>query len=268
MAVRGAEPQRLGTGDVVLLMRGGAHQLGSRARGPSVPLGEAVSAASFDSPFRRFEIGGDGASSHLICGSFEIDGLDWHPLLHALPDVIVVNAGAGRWLSPTLAALERYVSGQEPGAGLVTQRLAEVLFVQALATWLEDEPALSGWLGALRDPQVGRAIARMHAEPSRDWTVEALGRAAGMSRTAFFERFKSLVGEPPATYLVRWRMTLAAKALEREQLTVAQVCERVGYASAPSFTKAFRKHFGRTPAAYRRAHAARASCARERLLDD
>jgi len=253
LSVPGCEPRRLNAGDVVLVPRGGTHCMGSEPLGPAVPLGEAVSRDQ--GPFARFDIGGSGASSYLICGSFVVDGMSWHPLLRSLPDLVIVNAGSGRWLQPTLASMERYLDGHEPGAALITARLSEVLFVQTLATWLSQENPTDGWLRSLRDPQIARAIALMHAEPARGWTAERLGRAVGMSRSAFFGRFKALVDQTPAKYLTDWRMTLAARAFVTDRAPVGEVCERVGYASVPSFTKAFRKHHGQTPAAYRRAHA-------------
>lgn len=253
MTVAKQPPVRLSQGDVVLLPRGGRHCMGSGPRGRAVPLRDAVSETSLDAPFARFRIGGDGPTSHLICGSFMIEGMDWHPLLRALPDTIVVNAGVGRWLSPTLVGLERFLDAREPGAELIAQKLTDILFVQTLASWLSGQNASESWLRALCDDQVGRVIGLIHARPAEPWSVERLAHAAGMSRSAFFNRFRDLVGEPPAKYLLRWRMTLAARALLDEGLSVAAVCDRVGYASVPSFTHAFRKHHGQTPAAFRRA---------------
>lgn len=248
----GGDPIRLGAGDVVLLPRGGRHVMGSAPEGPAVPLREAVGRAA-DAPFARFAIGGDGPRSYLICGSFAVEGMDWHPLLRALPELIVVNAGLGRWLGTTITSLERYLDGEEPGAALVTSRLTEILFVQSIATWLDARDAPDGWLAALRDPQLGRALALIHDDPAADWTAERLGRAVGLSRRALYTRFAELLGETPARYLAGWRMSVAARALSDEGLSVAEASERVGYASVPSFTRAFRAHHGQTPAAYRRA---------------
>jgi Cupin len=130
---------------------------------------------------------------------------NWHPLLRALPDVVVVNASVARWLSPTLAALGRYLDGDEPGAELVTRRLAEILFVQTIASWLRSEEVPEGWLRALTDPHLGRAIGTIHARPAEPWSIEALSRIAGMSRSAFFQRFRTIVGASPAKYVAGWR---------------------------------------------------------------
>ncbi|MCA9713708.1 MAG: AraC family transcriptional regulator [Myxococcales bacterium] len=243
---------RVAAGDVVLLPRGGRHRMGSGRRGAAVPLRDAI-AREGEGPFARFQIGGEGPPARLICGSFELDGLDWHPLLRALPELLIVNVGVERWLAPTLTALERQLADLEPGAEFITRRLTEILFMQTLAAWLRAEELPRGWLRALRDARVGRALGLMHARPAEDWAVPRLAQAVGMSRSAFFTRFKQLVGQSPARYLQGWRMTLAARALRQGELSVAEVCARVGYVSVPSFSSAFRRHHGVTPAAYRRA---------------
>lgn len=248
------EPRRLVAGDVVMLPRGGRHRMGSAAGLKAVPLGSVLDRN--DQAFARFELPGDGARSYLICGSFTVEGLDWHPLLRALPEPLIVNAGAVGWLRATLATLEKQLESARLGSVLVASRLAEMLFVQVLAGWLETGGEDSdGWLRGLRDPVIGRAIGLIHEQPGRDWTAATLGRAVGMSRSSFFVRFGELVGESPARYLTRWRMTLAAQALERHDgSSIQEIADQLGYRSTPSFTRAFRKHHGVTPGAWRRAH--------------
>ncbi len=251
--LRGANgvERRLVAGDVALLPSGGIHTMGSgRARRRSTPLGDAIDRAT---PFARFTIGGQGARSYLICGSFSVEELDWHPLWRALPELLVVNAAdIGPWLQPTLDTLARYLEEEGPGAGLIGNRLAEILLVQTLAGWIASEAIEVGWLAAARDPRIGRCLGAIHGSPARDWTIDALGREAGMSRTAMCARFKALVGEPPGAYLSRWRITLASRALRTSTSSIAEISRGVGYASVPSFTKAFRRYLGTTPGAYRR----------------
>jgi AraC-like DNA-binding protein len=146
--------------------------------------------------------------------------------------------------------------GLRPGGETVITRLSDVLVVQALRAWLESDPAAqsqSGWLGALQDPQIGRAISLVHREPGRDWTVASLADQIPMSRSAFAARFTELVGEPPMSYVTRWRMHLAAAALRDEGATVGEVADRFGYRSEAAFARAFKRVVGLPPGSVRRA---------------
>lgn len=243
-------PRRLGPGDVMLLTHGRRHRLGSRDRKRATPLQRAVEHRPGD-PFARLAVGGDGAPSYLICGTFEVDGLEWHPLLRRLPDVVVVNAGLGRWLPATLGALHNQLEHSQLGSAFVAARLAEVLFVQLVAAWLQAQ----GGEPALADPKIGRAIGLMHREPGRDWTAPNLAREVGMSRSAFFDRFASLVGHTPAAYLKRWRMNLAERALRCEDVTLRELADRLGYASESSLSRAFRDVYEVAPGSIRRERA-------------
>ncbi len=239
-------PRRLGPGDVLLLPRGGRHRLGSRDRKRATPLRRAVDHQPGD-PFARLAVGGDGPPAYLICGTFDVEGLDWHPLLRELPDELVVNAGLGRWLPTTISALHHQLEHSQLGASLIAGRLAEVLFIQVVAAWLDTQDRS----GAFSDPRIGRAIGLMHRDPGRAWTAAELARAVAMSRSAFFDRFSNLLGATPAAYLKRWRMTLAARALRAEDVTLRELAERLGYASQSSFSRAFRDTHGVNPGAYR-----------------
>jgi transcriptional regulator GlxA family with amidase domain len=134
----------------------------------------------------------------------------------------------------------------------VLPRLIDTLFVYIVRAWLRDQPEGScGWLGALRDPQISKALSLIHERPQEPWTVEALARAVAMSRAAFAKRFAELVGEPPLAYVTRWRMDIAAKLLRESRETVARIAGRVGYVSETAFAKAFRRRRQLAPGAYR-----------------
>ena len=134
-----------------------------------------------------------------------------------------------------------------PGSG------SELLFVEAVSHYIaglsEDK---KGWLAGLRDPQIGRALALMHGNPAKDWSAEALATEVGMSRSGFAERFTSLVGQPPMQYLAYWRMQLAAQRLRESGEAIAQVGFAVGYESEAAFSRAFKREFGKAPAAWRK----------------
>lgn len=143
-----------------------------------------------------------------------------------------------------------------PGAATVVSRLADVLFVQALRTWIGEAPAgTTGWLGALGDPQLARVLGLIHAEPATAWTVDSLARSAGMSRSSLYTRFNERVGEAPASYLTRWRMHVAARSL-RAGANSSDVASEVGYASEAAFSRAFKRATGASPREWRRAQAA------------
>jgi transcriptional regulator GlxA family with amidase domain len=133
-------------------------------------------------------------------------------------------------------------------------KLSELMFVEALRRYVERlPPGGKGWLAGVRDAQIGRALALLHGEPGKPWTVEELARAVALSRSALAERFAALVGEPPIQYLMRWRLALAAQMLRAGREAIVRVAERSGYESEAAFNRAFKREFGMPPAAWRRA---------------
>jgi transcriptional regulator GlxA family with amidase domain len=185
-----------------------------------------------------------------------------HPLLPVLPKVIALRARDGHaaaWLAPTLSFLAAEAGTELPGARTVVSRLADILFIQVVRAHLGSAPEqVSGWLGALRDPQIGSALGCMHEDPAHPWTVEALAQRVAMSRSTFAARFAEIVGEPPLHYLTRWRMQKARSLLREGRVPLSEVAARVGYDSEAAFSKAFKRAVGEAPGAYRRASRARA----------
>jgi AraC-like DNA-binding protein len=146
------------------------------------------------------------------------------------------------------------VAAGKPGAHTVVSRLADILFIQIVRGYLAGLPEdATGWLGALKDQQIGAALTLIHQNPERDWTVLALAEQVAMSRSAFAARFNRIVGEPPLHYLTRWRMQKAAGLLREGQASLAEIAEQVGYDSEAAFSKAFKRAIGSAPGAYRRA---------------
>ena len=140
-----------------------------------------------------------------------------------------------------------------PGGEAVITRLGDILVIQAIRAWMESDPAAQrGWLGALQDPQIGRAISNIHRDPARNWTVASLAQEMAMSRSAFAARFTELVGEPVMRYVARWRMHVAVAALKEEGATVGQLADRLGYRSEAAFSRAFKRVIGVSPGAIRR----------------
>jgi transcriptional regulator GlxA family with amidase domain len=183
--------------------------------------------------------------------------------LAGLPIMIKIDIRrdeAGAWIDHSIRHLVSSASANRPGHSVLLAKASEALFVEALRRYMGQlPPEQSGWLAAARDPIVGAALALVHRKPFRDWTLESLAAEAGTSRTVLAERFARYLGEPPLTYLARWRLQLASRLLETTRKTIQQVAAEVGYDSEASFNRAFKREFGHPPARYRREHAGLAS---------
>jgi AraC-like DNA-binding protein len=253
----GAAPVALSAGDFVVLPHGTPHRLRCAAGGgPPVPI-EQLGAACEAGSYPTLSTGGGGEVTRYLCGAFRFHEPHSSPVLAALPPLIHVRSENGKllpWIELHLSFLACEAGSGRPGGQMVVARLSDVLFVQAIRAHLADlaEDA-GGWLGAARDPQIGRALWLMHRGPEREWTVGALAAAVFMSRSAFAERFARLVGQPPLGYLSAWRMHLAARMLRGENARLAAVADRLGYGSEAAFSTAFRRRYGTSPGAYRRA---------------
>src|SRR5262249_45078021 len=135
-------------------------------------------------------------------------------------------------------------------------KLSELMFLQAIRAHIDTLPPESiGWLSGLRDRHVGAALMLMHGRPGEDWTLDALAKEVGLSRSAFAERFTELMGTPPMGYLGNWRLQVAARLLEAPSMSIAQAAAQVGYESEAAFNRAFKKQVGLPPGAWRRSRA-------------
>src|SRR5512135_282276 len=266
-ATDGEPPVRLAGGDIVMFPRGHAHVLssapGMRAerddsdwrfttRGDPKPI-----AVSYHRGVLRpgAEMPADEASAVVVCGFVGCDLRPFNPLIEALPRLLHLPAGGvGAWVAPVLHQAVTESRESRPGSAAVLERVSEMVFVDAARRYLESLPAdASGWLAALRDRHVGKAIGLMHEQPAEPWTIDELGRRVGLSRSALHERFVGLVGQPPMQYLTNWRMQRGAALLRAGDATVATIAQEVGYDSEAAFARAFKRLVGQPPAAWRRA---------------
>ncbi|MFH9809917.1 AraC family transcriptional regulator [Streptomyces olivaceus] len=200
--------------------------------------------------------GGDRTATTLVVGAYPVRGEMSRQLMDALPVVLRVDAGDTG--DPVLDHLAAEVARDEPGQQVVLDRLLDWMLVCTLRTWL-DRPGghPPAWWTAQKDPVVGQALSLLHTEPAAPWTVGELARRTGVSRSTLAKRFAGLLGEPPLTYLTRWRMTLAADLLvQQESSTVAQVARAVGYTDPFAFSVAFKRLRGTNPSEFRRTAAA------------
>lgn len=254
LRVAGCPPVQLVQGDVVMLPGGSAHTLTSSRNGRARPARELLAELP---PGRDgvVDLGGSGPAVHLIHGEFTFEHDHPHPVLSLLPPLLHVPgapAGAGE-PAAVVHMLAAELAQPRPGSDTVVARLADILFVHILRAWLtaQHDPRPS-WLGALRDSQIGTALARLHAHPDRPWTTESIAAEVTMSRAAFARRFTRLVGEAPLAYLTRWRLNLAARRLRDTDQSIAAVAAQVGYGSEYSFSRAFTRFHGQPPGRYRR----------------
>jgi AraC-like DNA-binding protein len=252
-----AEAIRLSAGDIVLLANGEPHSLGTDRDGAFVEdYSEAAARAQNGVvPPKNGLVDTSQESTVLQCAGYTFSQEEAHPVLTILPPVIRIpaeDAAADLELQSLVRLLTQDATRREPGSELVVPRLIDCLFVYILRTWLRSQPdGTCGWLGALRDPQIRKALTFVHEAPQHPWTVESLAKAVAMSRAAFARRFTELVGEPPLAYVTRWRMDLAAKLLRESRDPVARIAGKVGYVSETAFAKAFRRRRNMAPGRYR-----------------
>ncbi len=275
----GLPPVQLASGDVIIFPHADAHRMASEQGLRSTkPASPPQSESATELP--QMAIDGGGRTSRFICGYLECDQ-KFNPLLGALPTILVVRSrdeylaveaidrngkrptqvppGIGTWLSTTLKFIVHEARVGRPGNAAMLGRLTELMFLEILRQYMQQLPSgQSGWLAGLNDPQVGKALRLMHAQPARNWTVEELAREAAVSRSALAERFTEMIGDPPMKYLAGWRIQLAQQMLREGRHSIAQVAERVGYDSEAAFNRAFKRAVGVPPAAWRKQAAARA----------
>jgi len=252
----GEEPRLLTRGTLSLIPHGTPHRFCDSPETPPRDL--------FDLPvdmvsdrYEHLTHGGGGEMTQGVQGVVRFDHVAAHRLIALLPRVIVIDdweISDAEWLQSTLRFITREARSLQPGGETVITRLADILVIQAIRAWLNSAAeARQGWLGALRDAQLGRALSSIHREPQKDWTVDSLAREAGMSRSAFSLRFTQQVGEPVIQYLTAWRLLLARGYLRQGSPTLGEVIGRVGYQSEAAFGRAYKRMFGESPGTVRSA---------------
>ncbi|MCP3140845.1 AraC family transcriptional regulator [Pyxidicoccus xibeiensis] len=253
--VPGSEPIELRPGDFALVPHGAGHRLWTDPQAATPNVVELPQ----DMVSERYSLlryGGGGAPCTLICGAVRFDHPAAHPLLKLLPRVISLDASSSPhldWMESTLRLMAAEARELRPGGETVITRLADILVIQAIRSWIQRDPAAqTGWLGALQDPQIGRAITLIHRDPSRAWTLASLASEVAMSRSAFAARFTELVGESAMHYVARWRMQVAHTWLKEDKPALGELASRLGYQSEAAFSRAFKRFMGISPGAVKR----------------
>lgn len=251
----GGAPIRARQGELLLLPRNDFHVLSS-STGLEPVEEEALNTIVVESGIARIRYGGGGQRTHMLCGYLGTDDIN-NPLLMCLPTVMQVdllNTSTGAWIQEAIrhAMCELSQGGPAVGANLAT--LAEVLFAEAVRSYLKEQPeGQTGWLAGLRDPVTSKAIALIHTQLDRPWTLEDLAREVGASRSTLIDKFVRFVDASPMQYLRRRRLLRAAEELACNNRSVSEIAFATGYESEAAFSRAFKREFGSSPKAYRNA---------------
>lgn len=264
-AIVGEPPVRLETGDIVMFPQGDAHVISSApgirptrmsadwvhsTRNDPKPIPVVFHTPndySYGSPPPELP-------NIVACGFLGCDLRPFNPLISTLPRLLhLPAAGDGAWISQVMRQAVIASRDKRPGGQALLERISEMMFVDAVRRYVERLPDEStGWLAGLRDRGVGRALSLIHGQPSRAWTVDLLADEIAMSRSAFYEKFVRLIGQPPMQYLTQWRMQVASNLLRHSSAPIVSIALDVGYESEAAFTRAFKRLVGTPPATWRR----------------
>jgi AraC-like DNA-binding protein len=251
------ERVELRKGDIVVFPRGDAHVMGN-----GVPRKPADSFKAFSPNLYQganpARFGGGGEVTQFVCGYMACDTQLCEIFLRGLPRLLrvpVAEGASGRWIENSIRFSVGESKGPDAGRSLVVAKLSEVLFVETLRSYIAAlPPAETGWFAGLRDPFVANALAMLHLDPGRAWTVDSLAKKAGLSRTRLAERFRTYLQMSPMAYLTELRMRLGAEALRSTRKTVVEVASEAGYNSEAAFNRAFKRTFQVPPAQFRQSH--------------
>ena len=245
------EPIKMSAGTAMLLRDGDAHWIADHPDSPKVSSAEASDALERGEPL--FE--GDITHCHMLCGFFRFDKDISHPLFATLPERCLIRREDGSgldWLQRTASLMDGELAESQPGATAMIDRVCELFLIQVLRHLLKHEGESAGFVAALDDRQINKALQKIHAAPEAAWNLENLAEVAGLSRSAFAKRFHELVGVPPKTYLTMWRMQKARSLLRNPYKLLDQIASEVGYSSDVALIRAFQRHFNKSPTEMRR----------------
>jgi AraC-like DNA-binding protein len=247
-------PVCLNAGDLVLFPHGHAHQILDAPTSAVVSPKDLIGNQTTEN-YGPVIYGEGGNTANILCGYFEFDHTVRSPLMEALPSFIHLkgtDATELSWLQTTINFISHEVRNIRPGTTAVVNRLVEILFTQIIRAYIAQTETPTGILGAIADPKLGMALNAMHENPGHAWSLYTLAQQAGMSRTAFTQRFNTIAKQTPMHYLTTWRMQKAKEMLATSNLSMLAIAEKVGYQSEASFGKAFKNCMGISPGACRR----------------
>jgi AraC-like DNA-binding protein len=254
LSVGGRHVGDVRAGEIVLVPRNDPHDLASGPDLPPVPARDLVQKARANGlPLVRH--GGGGERTRLLCGFLGTSTVN-PPIASVLPPALTIavdDGAAAAWIESSFRFVAQELVNPRYESTPVFAKLAELLFIEAVRRHVASlPPGERGWLAGLRDPMVGRALALLHGQKQHRWTVPALAHEVGASRSAFADRFTTVMGETPMRYLTRQRLQRAAERLREDGASVADVAFDAGYESEAAFSRAFKRTYHRPPAAWRK----------------
>ncbi|HET9987920.1 MAG TPA: AraC family transcriptional regulator [Kofleriaceae bacterium] len=252
-------------GDIVILPFAGEHTVGDPEPVNPVDLAAMMPSPPWASlPIITF--GGGGPTTTILCGYLLSDDAPLNPVLASLPRFMRVRSAQSplaRWVESSVQYAMHASQGRSGTDDPLSQRLPELLFMEALCQYVRQERAHTGWLAGLADPVVGRALGCMHGQPAYPWTLNELARRAAASRSTLDDRFRMLLGRAPMSYLIAYRLQLAGRQLRSTNATLAEIAELVGYGPEAAFSRAFKRHTGAAPGEWRQGATLRSAAPRD-----
>ena len=252
------DPVLLDQGDLIIITRGASHTLfcDPKTEGQALHLDQVVALSGFKG--KGTLVYGEPGTHHetqLICGHFSFHPHASHPLIDNLPDYIHIpsyGSDAGNWMESTLRIIGTEAGQNNLGSELIALKMSEIIYAQALRSFLNSKLAEEMGLAGFTDPAIARALTAIHSQPDAKWTLENLSTIAGISRTLLAARFTRCLFTTPMGYVTEWRMQLARKKLLDSDTPIIQIAEQVGYQSEAAFGRVFKKYFKIAPATFRR----------------
>ncbi len=249
------KPISMATGDFLLTSRARPYTLRDTLTSPVTKFDDVLTQANLDDNSRNriINFGGGGTSTKVVMGCYDFDTGGNNPFLSSLPEFIYIKAEelqSEPWMEPTLRFLSAELANQGFGTSIAVDRLTELVFVQAVRIYINKQQSglhASGWLNAVGDTQIGKALFAIHSNPQEQWTVASLAQYVDMSRSSFAVRFKELTGSSPLDYVTSWRMHKAESLLKQGDISLFDVANLVGYKSESAFGKAFKRQTGSPP---------------------
>ena len=248
------ESLTLGAGEIVVFPHGDPHIVENGSATRTMDISQDL-ARIFCEGLAVARFGGGGELTRFVCGYMACEPRLSQVFLSGLPPLFKVRIrddASGRWLENSIRFSVNQADTHRAGGEAVLAKLSEVLFVETLRGYIANLPAeQTGWLAGARDSEVGKTLALIHRNPAHPWTLAALAKEVGVSRSVLAERFRYYLNEPPMAYLTRWRLQLGGQMLSSTNYTVAQIAAEVGYESEAAFNRAFKREFAIPPARFR-----------------
>ena len=248
----------LDQGDLIIITQGAPHTLFCQPETEDqlVQLEDVIEQSQYSGTGAL--VYGDPGTDHetqLICGHFSVDQDARHPLIDALPEYILIKEYgnvSGAWMETTLKIIGSEAGKEDIGSDLIALRMSEIIYAQAMRTYLCSNEAKATILAGYADEKLAKAIRSIHQDPGYPWSLAELSKVSGLSQSSFANRFKEKLSLTPHHYMTQWRMQIARQKLKETDAAVIEIAEMVGYQSEAAFGRVFKKEFGIAPVTYRK----------------